>query len=130
MKNLRRCVNLIVNFSVNYIIDIRMNKKVLNLDEVVDEIIRVLYPTYEQAIPGMKSAMIQKKRQVRQILEYHIKSACEFYLRYRNNPDLFEKEMPSYKDDVSELRGGWYDWDEYYDKWIFKLAFGAIWEIE
>jgi len=51
-----------------------MNKK--ELDAIADEIIRVLYPTYEQAIPGMKNAIIQKRERIRQILEYHIKP-CE-----------------------------------------------------
>jgi len=50
-----------------------MNKKELDLDAIADEIIRVLYPTYECAIPGMKNAIIQKKQRIRQILEYHIK---------------------------------------------------------
>ena len=54
-----------------------MNKKELNLDAIADEIIRVLYPTYEQAIPGMKNAIIQKKQRIRQILEWHIKSGEE-----------------------------------------------------
>ena len=100
-----------------------MAEKELNLDALADEVIRVLYPTYEQAIPGMKNAIIQKKQRIKQILEYHIKSACEFYLRYRDDPDLFEQEMPIYKDAVSEIRAGWYDWDEHYDKLIFELAF-------
>ena len=47
------------------------------LDVIADEIIRVLYPTYEQAIPGMKNAIIQKKQRIRQILEWHIKSGEE-----------------------------------------------------
>ena len=46
-----------------------MNKK--ELDAIADEIIRVLYPTYEQAIPGMKNAIIQKKQRIRQILKSH-----------------------------------------------------------
>ena len=48
-----------------------MNKK--ELDAIADEIIRVLYPTYEHAIPGMKNAIIQKKQRIRHILEEHHK---------------------------------------------------------
>jgi len=52
-----------------------MNKKELNLDAIADEIIRVLYPTYEQtSIPGMKNAIIQKKQRIRHILEEYHKS--------------------------------------------------------
>jgi len=50
-----------------------MNKK--ELDAIADEIIRVLYPTYEQtSIPGMRNAIIQKKQRIRHILEEHRKS--------------------------------------------------------
>ena len=55
-----------------------------------------------------------------------IKSACEFYLRYRNNPELFEKEMEMYKDVISKLRSEWHNWEEHYDKWLFKLAFKDV----
>ena len=51
----------------------KQRMKKLDLDAIADEIIRVLYPTYEQAIPGMRNAIIQKKQRIRQILEYHIK---------------------------------------------------------
>ena len=54
-----------------------MNEKEVDLDAIADEIIRVIYPTYEQAIPGMKNAIIQKKQRIRQILEWHIKSGEE-----------------------------------------------------
>lgn len=49
----------------------------LDLDAIADEIIRVIYPTYEQAILGIRNAIIQKKQRIRQILEYHIKSGEE-----------------------------------------------------
>ena len=51
--------------------------KTLDLDAIADEIVRVIYPTYEQAIPGIRNAIIQKKQRIRQILEYHIKSGEE-----------------------------------------------------
>jgi len=41
------------------------------LDAIADEIIRVLYPTYEQAIPGMKNAIIRKRERIKQILKSH-----------------------------------------------------------
>ena len=56
---------------------IKQHMKKLDLNAIADEIIRVLYPTYEQAIPGMKNAIIQKKQRIRQILEWHIKSGEE-----------------------------------------------------
>ena len=99
-----------------------MNKKELNLDALADEIIRVIYPTYEQVIPGIRNAIIQKKQRIKQILEYHIKSACE----YRNNPDLFARERLLYRNVIPKLRKEWHNWEEQYDKWLFKLAFRDI----
>jgi len=63
---------------------------------------------------------------LKNILREPIKSACEFYLRYRNNPELFEKEMEKYKDVISKLRSEWHNWEEHYDKWLFNLAFKDI----
>ena len=44
----------------------------LDLEELADEIIRVEYPTYEQAPPGLKGAIIRKKKLIKQILEVYI----------------------------------------------------------
>jgi len=45
----------------------------LDLEKLADEIIRVEYPTYEQAIPGLREAIIRKKRKIKRVLERHIK---------------------------------------------------------
>lgn len=44
----------------------------LDLEELADEIIRVEYPTYEQAPPGLKEAIIRKRKLIKQILEVYI----------------------------------------------------------
>ena len=44
----------------------------LDLEKLADEIIRVEYPTYEQAPPGLKEAIIRKKKLIKQILEVYI----------------------------------------------------------
>jgi len=49
-----------------------MPEKPLDLEKLADEIIRVEYPTYEQAPPGLREAIIRKKQQIKQILERHI----------------------------------------------------------
>ena len=107
-----------------------MNKKELDLDRMVDEVIRVLYPTYEQAILGMKNAIIQKKQRIRQILEYHIKSACEFYLRYKDKPALFSDEQFTIDWKYDRLTGTYIvelgnRYTEY-NYWLFKLAFKSV----
>jgi len=61
-----------------------------------------------------------------------LESACEFYLRYKDRPDLFEKEQKDLID--YDCR---YDWDHTfvilkgnraikYKEWLFKLAFKAV----
>ena len=117
-----------------------MNKKKLNLDIVADEIIRVLYPTYEQAIPGMKNAIIQKKLRIKQILEYHIKSVCEFYLKYKDKPDLLGWDHPLLIDKIDEIYKKRIEAEEAlgpnykpnntftdeYNEWLFKFRFRDI----
>jgi len=66
--------------------------------------------------------------------EDDITSACEFYLRYKDRPDLFEKEQKNLID--YDCR---YDWDHTfvilkgnraikYKEWLFKLAFKDVLE--
>ena len=88
-------------------------------------------------------------------LKQRIKSACEFYLKYKDDPELLWKEqldnieklkakirlqqfltnireIPSPKGEVSCVHG----WDMYdkckllkeYNKWLFKLAFKDVFE--
>jgi len=79
-------------------------EKTLDIKSVADEIIRVEYPTYERAaIPQMRNAIIRKRREVERILKQHIKSACEFYLRYRDNWELLKSEHPELKEDVEKV---------------------------
>ena len=54
-----------------------MPEKPLDLEELADEIIRVEYPTYEQAIPGLKEVIIRKKWRIKHILERYIKQTAE-----------------------------------------------------
>ena len=66
-------------------------------------------------------------------IKQRIKSACKFYLRYKDKPDLLVKEHPEYKklfesESVHTYvcrRIFWqYKYDpEEYNEWLFKLAF-------
>lgn len=49
----------------------------MDLEKLADEIIRVEYPTYEQAPPGLREAIIRKKKRIKQILERYIKQTAE-----------------------------------------------------
>ena len=59
-----------------------MKDKSLDLEELADRIIRVEYPTYEQAvIPQLRNAIIRKKQQIKSILEQYLKSVVLGLLR-------------------------------------------------
>ena len=81
-----------------------MKVKVLNLEELADEILRVEYPTYENAPSGMRDAIVRKKRRIKEVLEQHLKSVLGFYLKYESMPELLLKEHPELAD--VEIRHG------------------------
>jgi len=70
-----------------------------------------------------------------EFIKQQIKQACEFYLRYKDNPELLWKENPKYRKKlkkfgitekwVSEDCDELYDWEDY-NKWLFKLAFKGV----
>ncbi len=72
------------------------------------------------------------RKWARKVLQ-RIKSACEFYLRYKDKPELFRKEQPQYLDDfcngviskiVLNTETKTKDIIPKYNEWLFKLAFG------
>jgi len=63
---------------------------------------------------------------IKEILQ-RLKSACEFYLRYKSNWTLFAHEQPELAEEFS--------WNPKYDimefnEWLFKLAFKGVLEDE
>ena len=72
-------------------------------------------------------------------IDQHIKSACEFFLRYKDNPDLLEEEYPEFANDpflVKLYNREWFgegDWIEdsveflkKYNEWLFKHSFSDV----
>ena len=64
-------------------------------------------------------------------IKQRIKSACEFYLRYKDDPLLFWQEHPEYRKDFEKhvknvYANGDRFWQKHpikYNDWLFKLAF-------
>ncbi|MHA1873263.1 MAG: hypothetical protein ACTSVB_04030 [Candidatus Heimdallarchaeaceae archaeon] len=77
----------------------------LDLKKIVDEIVRIEYPTYEKS--QLASHVKQLKFKIKLILEQRLKSACEFFLRYKDEPELLVKEQ---KKSISEWRENIYKW--------------------
>ena len=79
---------------------------------------------------------------MREWFKERVKSACDFYLRYKDNPELFVKEHPEYKEE--EITVGIYSdiepfpikikflinspFQPEYKEWLFKLAFKGVME--
>jgi len=61
-------------------------------------------------------------------LRQRIKSACEFYLRYKDKPELLIKEHPEFFEIIKRIQKNYFDWSYYYNEWLFKLAFKPIFE--
>jgi len=71
-------------------------------------------------------------------IKQRLKSACEFYLRYKDRPALLAKEIPKYRKEVEKfgerealfpVLHRTYEWDfKKYNKWLFKLAFKGVME--
>ena len=68
-----------------------------------------------------------------------IKSACEFYLRYKDKPELLKKEHSEFKEEVEKfiikkhpILQNIFDYTAFnlreYNKWLFKLAFKSVFE--
>ncbi|MCD6477611.1 MAG: hypothetical protein J7K87_01280 [Candidatus Aenigmarchaeota archaeon] len=58
------------------------------------------------------------------IIREHIKSACEFYLRYKDKPHLLIREYPKYEKQARKFLDE--DDIEGYNDWLFRLAFKEV----
>ena len=95
----------------------------------------------EEIFRRTKENMLKEIEQVKQ----HIKSACEFYWKYKDDPGLFVKECPKYKKKMKQQIFGreseWLFFDSFvnwtydednmkylpdYNEWLFKLAFKEV----
>ena len=73
-------------------------------------------------------------------IKQRLKSACEFYLRYKDNPKLLIKDNPEYRKLFESECVHTYVWrkifwqykydPEKYNEWLFKLAFKDVLENE
>jgi len=70
----------------------------------------------------------QDREYARKVIGY-IKSACEFYLRYKDKPELLDKEQHKLWVEISNKnRITLGELKKQYNKWLFKLAFKDVLE--
>ena len=92
------------------------------------------FDTKEEALDCIFSLLSEFKDEIKQ----RIKSACEFYLRYKDNPELLIEEHPEYEEELmsqflfkyrntldrlTEIQT-FYKWK--YQEWLFKQVFKEV----
>ena len=107
----------------------------LNLEDWF-EIVEEGYDTHKQK--EWIEIDIETWKKLKNDLKQRLKSACEFWLRYRDNPILLWKEKPKFRKLIK--KESWCDVDgpdlhsdedmQDYNLWLFKLAFNFKEEIE
>jgi len=91
------------------------------------------YECYGQNLWWDKLAKQRLSTDASEVLE-DVKLACEFYLRYKNHPELLVVEHEELIDemlknkliDYKHARKGLIVYDEKYNEWLFKLAFKDV----
>ena len=65
-------------------------------------------------------------------IKQRIRTACEFYLKYKDKPELLIHDFPEFEAELRdkfELRVPHYSWAyTEYNEWLFKLAFKDVFE--
>ena len=117
--------------------------KPLDLEELVEKLADMIFDFYGHGRGEIKAIL---KKEIKQ----RIKEACEFYLRYKDEPNLLKKEFPEQlkadkkkfgaedildnfltviNDKVTSFDGfGIETYKRKYNEWLFKLAFRGVLE--
>jgi len=108
----------------------------LDLEMLIIDLTNSLFHFYGLVDKGYKQAL-------EGIIRKHIKSACEFYLRYKDNPRLFlakesdSKYVFNYIRKIENILNhknpsyiAWKLASFDYNEWLFKLAFKDVFEAE
>ena len=113
-----------------------INKVVEEIEEAKEEVIDLFFSDRKVDERDIEIVFYHLKKN---ILE-DVKSACEFYLRYKDNPELLWNERKKYRKQMKNLPIMWFDvkikgeiWFEEedikdYNEWLFKLAFRDVFE--
>ena len=99
-------------------------------DSLAEELYENISRYFEDAVDFGRLIMLNEIKQ-------RIRSAYEFYLRYKDNPELLVKEHPKYRAILRSLgfaHNGYFTLkssitEEHYNEWLFKLAFADVLKI-
>jgi len=110
-------------------LDLNMKSEVKRISNYIVEIVSEAYPMMEEDKQELKGTIEMELDDLLVKVKQRINSACEFYLKYKDNPELFSKEQ--YKIKWERYRDiGCLVWVKKmwinYNEWLFKLAFKEV----
>jgi len=121
-------------------LNLNMERDVRRISEYITEIVSEAFRMMEEDKRELQETIKTEVCGLLDKVEQHIKSACEFYLKYKDKPDLLVKRYPEYKADLTLFTKDvpfavpfderlfnplWFDYDRY-NEWLFKLAFKDV----
>ena len=115
-------------------LDLRgMKTRIRKASDYIVEIVSEAYPMSEEDKQELRETIETEVYDLLDEIRQRIKSACEFYLRYKDNPELLIKEHPELKRKCKRLSRWAYE-SEYkphsnmaeYNEWLFKLTFRGV----
>jgi len=131
----------------------------MEIEQKIGEIMaKEKFPYCNVSVKARQEIMYVLLKKLVPFIKQHIKSACEFYSRYKDNPELLIKEHIEFKTAIEKLfniegklrndgtitrdipeefdypkiplsKSIYYDYKKY-NKWLFKLAFKSVFEEE
>ena len=111
-------------------LDLRgMKTRIRKASDYIVEIVSEAYPMSEEDKQELRETIETEVYDLLDEIRQRIKSACEFYLKFRNDPSVFFALYPQYYDDFEEKCGSLSDNLENtkcFNEWLFKLAFKGV----
>ncbi len=111
-------------------LDLRgMKTRIRKASDYIVEIVSEAYPMSEEDKQELRETIETEVYDLLDEIRQRIKSACEFYLKFRNDPSVFFALYPQYYDDFEEKCGSLSDNledTECFNEWLFKLAFKEV----
>ena len=104
------------------------------IEQMIGEIMaKEKFPYCKVSVKARQEIMRVLLEKLIPFIKQRLKSACEFYLRYKDNPNLFLNEQKEFAEEVIDKfydeTKGWKNLDKY-NEWLFKLAFKDVFEAE
>jgi DNA repair exonuclease SbcCD nuclease subunit len=113
-------------------LDLELDKKI---EKIADYILELLefYNLSKEEKKELKETLMLEIDDFREEIKQRIKSACEFYLRYKDNPNLLSREREDLHKIAFRIFGyklvhsvEFHKIKDEYNEWLFKLAFKGV----